>query len=123
MLHHILKNKIIIIIALALVICSCASTKTDSYSELSGTFIQKPFINKIGQEKPKFKEWYFVVSDTSEYFVKLSKSKVPLEKIKQSENKKCRIKGIIRFGMFDSEDPNVQSRAGEYLELLEIESE
>jgi hypothetical protein len=121
--HFILKYGKIIILALAIIISGCASTKTDGYSELNGTFVQKPFINKVGQEKPKFKEWYFVKSDSTEFFVKISKSNVPKDSIKKYENQKCKIKAKVRFGLWDTDDPNVQSRAGEYIELLEIESE
>ncbi|RLD50124.1 MAG: hypothetical protein DRI94_09470 [Bacteroidetes bacterium] len=100
-----------------------AQNKTDDMNNLkiyTGKIIKVHFVDKAGNEhKDAFN--YFFETEDKQYFIKISEGDVSREEIEKFYNKKIRIKAIIiLFGLWDTDDPNVQSRVGDYLILKEI---
>jgi len=86
---------------------------------LKGKIKEIPFVNKIGKEQPKFKELYFKFKG-GQYFIKFTTQSVKKEEIKKYINKTIKIRGSLMKGFWDTDNPEVQSRVGEYIIIYEI---
>ncbi len=87
--------------------------------EYTGLIVAYPFINKIGEEMPEFQEYYFL-SNIGEYFIKKSESHYKAD-LKEMINCYVKIDASINDGLWDTNDPNVQSRVGPYITINSIE--
>lgn len=117
-----------IVVLLALLICGCNSlncsgpgriVRKEQGSVYEGKITGKPFVNKVGKENPKIVDLYFETNGES-YFIKFIESGVKRDEILRYVDKGLQIRGIQGEGLWDSDDPNVQSRVGKYVVIYEI---
>ena len=94
------------------------SSESDEFQWYSGQIFTKPFINKIGKEHIEIQEYYFRSSGKS-YFIKLSSCQYD-GNISSFNGNYVKAKGEIRNGLWDTDNPNEQSRVGEYFVFSEI---
>jgi len=87
--------------------------------EYTGLIVAYPFVNKIGEEMPQYHEHYFL-SNIGEYFIKKSESHYQAD-LKEMINCYVRVDASINDGLWDTNDPNVQSRVGPYITIESIE--
>ncbi|MEO9532054.1 MAG: hypothetical protein ABJG68_06990 [Crocinitomicaceae bacterium] len=85
---------------------------------VNGVIIEKKFINKVG-EALDFGELY-LRSGKHDYFIKLADSSVKKDELMAILGLKKRFKVAFKEGLWDTDSPNVQSRTGEYVVILEI---
>lgn len=95
----------------------------------SGNFIKKLQVNKVGK-KLKTYDYFFLVDKTKkEYFIKFNKKTISIENVEQhiiysdtvnNISKPLSIKGIVKQGLLDTDDPKQQSRIGEYILIYQI---
>ncbi len=86
---------------------------------LEGVFVERSFVNKAGREYPSVRELYFRTGG-EEYFVRLDRSRIRADRMRSLAGRPVRVRAVIVFGLWDTDDPNVQSRVGEYLVVEEI---
>lgn len=86
---------------------------------MEGVFIERSFVNKAGREYPSVRELYFRTGG-EEYFVRLDRSRVKTDLLRALAGKPVRVRAVKAFGLWDTDDPNAQSRVGEYLIIEEI---
>jgi len=65
------------------------------------------------------RELYFRTGG-EEYFVRLDRSRVKADLLRTLAGKPVRVRAVKAFGLWDTDDPNVQSRVGEYMIIEEI---
>ncbi len=124
--RHVLSALLLLPLIIAWIACArqrpvCADDNGDTGRgiALEGVFITRSFINKAGREYPTVRDWYFRTND-AEYFVRLDRSRVKAERLRQIAGKRVRVRAVKAFGLWDTDDPNVQSRVGGYLKIEEI---
>jgi len=83
------------------------------YSYQQGIIKKDIFVDKGGREHPEIVEYYFK-SYYGEEFINLSKCKNLNGNIEDFANKLVRLRIILIDGLWDTDDPNVQSRVGIY---------
>ncbi|OIQ28478.1 MAG: hypothetical protein BM555_05795 [Crocinitomix sp. MedPE-SWsnd] len=76
-------------------------------------------INKAGNVMPGEGDYYLIYNEES-YFVKLSEGKVSREQLKAVLGTKTTFEVIFDNGLWDTDDPNVQSRIGNYVGIINI---
>ncbi|MDD3741493.1 MAG: hypothetical protein PHH30_09640, partial [Bacteroidales bacterium] len=88
-------------------------TETD-YIWKTGIITEEIFVDKGGRPHQDIKDYYFLTAD-SEDFINVSKCKGIKEKMSEYSYwyVKARVKNFD--GLWDTDDPNVQSRVGPYL--------
>lgn len=119
-------------IAATLILCALVSTCAGGNADvrdgrgapgpsihMEGIFIERSFINKAGREYTSVRELYFRTGG-EEYFVRLDRSRVKADLLRALAGKPVRVRAVKAFGLWDTDDPNVQSRVGEYLMIEEI---
>ena len=87
--------------------------------EMSGKLVYKPFINKGGREIPGVGD-YFLDAGKESWFIRLDNSKVKEDELKPLLDQKVKLEVSQREGLWDTDDPNVQSRIGKYIVVLRI---
>ncbi len=118
-----------ILFAILVIMVSCKTMKSDkkdvlvqrtaSYVWMSGMIFTNSFINKVGEPNPDIQDYYFHYSGEN-YFIKLSECEWE-GNISDFNMIWVKIRGEIRNGLWDSDDPKVQSRIGYYLVFSDIE--
>lgn len=83
--------------------------------------IRKKAYNKAGKEMPYAGDFYLAYGG-KEVFVKLMDSEVTSEELEQILDQKAKFEIIERDGLWDTDDPNVQSRIGPYVEIISIQT-
>ena len=86
---------------------------------MSGKVIKQDFLNKAGRKIDGVYDLFYK-SGEKKYFIKTNECKVSQREILDVVNKPIKIKYKIKEGLWDADDPNVQSRIGEYIVILEI---
>ncbi len=96
---------------------------TDNSKLYTGKIIKVNFVDKAGREhKDSFN--YFFESEGKQYFIKITEGNVNRDELAEHYNKVIKVRAvIILFGLWDTDDPNVQSRVGDYLIFKEILSD
>lgn len=94
-----------------------------------GKIIKSLQINKVGR-KLKIYDYFFVDGKTKkQYFIKSSTNTTLIDEIEKhiiysdtlnNETKKLKIKGKKQTGLWDSDNPEHQSRVGDYIHIYEI---
>lgn len=84
-----------------------------------GKLIEKSFVNKVGVENPDSKELYFEYQDHS-FFIKIQEGTVRKKELLPYVDSTIRVRGEFKKGSWDSDDPKVQSRIGEYIVIYEL---
>lgn len=92
----------------------------DNSKIYKGKIVKVNFVDKAGREyKDIFN--YFLETKDKQYFIKTSEGEVSKDEIANHYNKEIKVRAIIiLFGLWDTSDPNVQSRVGDYLIFKEI---
>lgn len=88
--------------------------ENSEYMWKTGIITMSPFVNKIGEVMPEYAEHYFLCSE-GEYFIKLMDCKNVNAEVKDFKNKYVKMHISIGDGLWDTNDPNVQSRVGSYV--------
>ncbi|MDD2636442.1 MAG: hypothetical protein PHW82_13205 [Bacteroidales bacterium] len=122
------SHALITIIIIIAILTSCKTsniennkndqTRTDiedvEYIWEKGIITWKPFVNKIGELVLEYGDYYFVYSE-GEYFIKLINCNTANSNIKDFKNKFVNIKISTHDGLWDTNDPNIESRVGPYI--------
>lgn len=109
---------------LSFCLINCNSSQTNENTDVpsmnySGKIVTKNFINKIGKEDSEHPELYFSM-DSSNYFIKFSEGNVLRDEVEKYINQAASIQGEIKNGLWDTNDPNMQSRVGDYIVIYSI---
>ncbi len=86
---------------------------------MKGKIIKINFINKGGREIPGAFD-YFFETDNEKYFIKISEGNVKRDKIAKYYEKNIEIEGYKSNGLWDTDDPKVQSRVGDFIVINKI---
>lgn len=86
---------------------------------IEAKLIRKKAYNKAGREMPYAGDFYLVY-EGKEVFVKLMDSEVTSEDLEPLLDKKSKFEIIESDGLWDTDNPEVQSRVGPYLEIIKI---
>ncbi|MBD3637508.1 MAG: hypothetical protein HUJ25_09160 [Crocinitomicaceae bacterium] len=98
------------------------TTNTQKESEVvEAKLIQKKSHNKAGKELPGAGDYYLIL-EGEEVFVKIMESKVTAEELDFFLNKTANFEIVRGEGLWDTDDPNVQSRIGPYVAILSIKN-
>lgn len=126
--HEVFMLSAMSFVAIVLV-SSCVSKNTNrsislqesssDYSIAYGKIVTEAFEDKGGRVHPEIVEYYFQSKD-KQYFIKFSECSFAGE-IKEFNNTFVKVHSSIKNGSWDSDDPMVQSRIGEYVVLSAIE--
>jgi len=99
---------------------TCEIEEKDETPQLfEGRIITSAFKNKIGKELAGISDNMFRTKNES-YFIKLSESKISIVDVERLMGEEISIEGEIRDGLWDTDDPNVQSRIGNYIVIFTI---
>lgn len=117
------------ILLICLTVASCTNSQPaveeymiqdDTQSEIvTAKLIRKKAFNKAGREMP-YPGDFFLVINGKELFVKLMDSKVSSEDLEPLLDQKSKFRIVRSEGLWDTDDPNVQSRIGPYVAIIEI---
>ena len=88
--------------------------------EVQAKLIQKKSFNKAGKELPGAGDYYLVIG-SDELFVKLSDSGVTQDELTPMLDQKITYTIIRKDGLWDTDDPNVQSRVGPYVSIMTMQ--
>ncbi len=86
---------------------------------LTGIIVADVFVDKGGREHPEIVEYYFLYENGQE-FIKLSESTGIADNVIQFKNVLVKAQVEIHEGLWDTNDPNVQSRVGKYFVITNI---
>jgi len=86
---------------------------------LEGKFLKEQFFNKAGREIPGVFDWFFETIG-NKYFVKIRAEDVTTEKLEIYKNELLHVRGLIFEGLWDTDNPDVQSRVGKYIVILQL---
>lgn len=86
---------------------------------LEGSLVVVPFVNKGGREIAGAESLFFKTEE-KRYFIKFSAGKVLRTDLEKYLGQIIKVKGFTTFGLWDTNDPRVQSRVGDYIGILEI---
>ncbi|MBS4013013.1 MAG: hypothetical protein KGZ97_04530 [Bacteroidetes bacterium] len=86
---------------------------------MCGKIVTETFVDKGGRQHPEIQEYYFVHFN-KKYFIKISESEF-LGSLADYKNSYARIHATVKSGLWDGNDPNMQSRIGKYLVINHIE--
>ncbi len=94
-------------------------TNIDIPYKFNGIIIKLPFENKAGKIIEGVYD-YFVVVNGINYFIKTMLSPPDRNSLDKYIDKEVQCKVLLKNGMWDADDANVQSRVGKYVILMEI---
>ena len=86
---------------------------------VTGKLIRKKAYNKAGREMPGDGDFFLEIKG-KEIFVKMMASEVTSDELKPLLNQKAKYRIIRSEGLWDTDDPRVQSRVGPYVAIIEI---
>ncbi len=87
------------------------------FEDMRGRFERVPFVNKAGREIEGQSTLFFVPENGERIFLRTWSGSVPREAIESVVGQTVLISGRTATGLWDTDDPNVQSRVGDYIEL------
>ncbi len=120
-----MKSKIIILLSILFIVaCSektikQAENKNNNGKIMKGKIVYINFTDKGGRVHENIGDYFFEDTE-NQYFIKFTKSTVSQDEIAKFKDKEIEISGEIEDGLWDTDDPNVQSRIGEYVIIYEI---
>jgi len=94
-------------------------TMEPEIKEFSGTIVEVPFINKGGR-RIEGASSLFLETAEGKYFIKHYEGDVSMIEVEKYIDKPIKVKAYKTFGLWDTDDPNVQSRVGDYVAIFEI---
>ena len=86
----------------------------------TGKVVSEPFVNKGGREDPRMIDLYFEM-DGRRYFIKFLDSNVSRSEMIKELNRSIKVQGRISDGLWDSNNPNEQSRVGQYIIINRVD--
>lgn len=86
---------------------------------ITGKVLEVPFVNKGGRLIEGAESLFLEVGQQS-YFIKIEAGKITRSVLKKLLGQCIKIEGEIAYGSWDSDDPTVQSRIGEYVIIFNI---
>ncbi len=86
---------------------------------MKGKIIKINFVDKGGRENPDVFNYYFETEEDT-LFIKFSEGKVRSDEIAEYLGKEIEIEGYKSSGLWDTDDPMVQSRVGDYVVINRI---
>jgi hypothetical protein len=86
---------------------------------ITGKILEVPFVNKGGR-LIQGAESLFLEVKTQQYFIKIQAGNLSREALKELLGQRIKLEGEIAYGSWDSDDPNIQSRIGEYVAIFKI---
>jgi hypothetical protein len=86
---------------------------------ITGKILEVPFVNKGGRLIEGVESLFLEVG-TQQYFIKIQAGKVSRQTLKELLGQSIKLEGEIANGLWDSDDPNIQSRIGEYVVIFKI---
>ena len=114
-----------IIILLSLFLMNCASSeKTANQESMTGKIVKakvvkEPTKNKAGRVLDGVFS-YYLKYDGNSRFIKFSESEVSPSELDSIGDQNIEFRILEKNGLWDTDDPNVQSRIGDYVCILEI---
>ena len=87
---------------------------------VEGTVIKEQFVNKGGRPIDGAFD-YFLKYNNEKRFIKFMESKVSSVELEDNLNKKVSYQISEHNGLWDTDDPNVQSRIGDYVVIWSIQ--
>ncbi len=84
-----------------------------------GKLVDVPFVNKAGRKIEGASNMFFETEE-DRYFIKSYEDKISYSDLRKHIGKPIRIKARKTFGLWDTDDPGVQSRIGEFFKIIEI---
>jgi hypothetical protein len=118
-----MRHITVILIALILSSFSFSNIHTSNIVKknkwMSGKIIKESFVDKGGREHPNIQEFYFVCFE-KQFFIKTTGITFA-GNLSDYVNTYVRIHASVESGLWDTDDPNVQSRIGDYLIINHIE--
>jgi hypothetical protein len=135
-----MKNVVVVSLGFLLFACGTAREKeapdaeasamieddTVLFSEIEAMFktveakvIYEPFVNKAGKLIEGGGD-YFLVYDNQNWFIKFSAGKVLREDIAKLKDQNATFSIAEMEGLWDTDDPTIQSRIGKYVAVYEI---
>ncbi|BDS09454.1 hypothetical protein [Aureispira anguillae] len=89
------------------------------FEEIKGRLIEVPFVNKGGRRIDGAASLFFQVA-TQNYFVKVTTDSLSRANLNPYLNQLITVKAYRAVGAWDSDDPMVQSRVGDYIVIVKI---
>ena len=88
---------------------------------MKGKIVKIQFKNKAGRVLPDVSNYFFEIKG-ERYLIKFRESDVEYSEVEDvyEQKKEIQIKGEICNGLWDSDDPKVQSRVGKYVIIDKI---
>lgn len=86
---------------------------------ITGKVTAVPFVTKSGR-KIKGAESLFLEINNQRYFIKIQAGQVSRMELEKWLDQSITVKVLRATGAWDSDDPNVQSRIGDYVAILEV---
>ena len=86
---------------------------------LKGRFIKEQFVNKAGRKINGVFDYFFEIQG-EKYFIKFAGGSVKVSDIESVLGNEIRADVIFKEGLWDTDDPNVQSRVGKYITITKI---
>jgi len=83
------------------------------------TVVVEVFTDKGGRKHPEIVDYYLAFDD-KQYFIKFSESTISPGSLKPLVGKSVYFYGYLKNGLWDTDDPNVQSRIGKYLKVTRL---
>lgn len=85
----------------------------------TGKFLRKQFVNKAGRAIDGVYDYYFSIEE-KDYFIRFKDGGVTLKELEEYTNKEVRLEVMFHWGLWDTDEENIQSRIGSYVNVLGI---
>jgi hypothetical protein len=116
---------------IGLVMCACGAVKEaeviqplmnypDDVMEVEAKVTYHPFVNKAGKTIEGAGD-YFLVYEGEEWFIKFTEGNVLREDVVKYLDRTAHVTLVEREGLWDTDDPKVQSRIGKYVAIFVIQ--
>lgn len=93
--------------------------KAPEIKEFTGEIIEEPFVNKAGRVIPNVGDLFFK-TEGKKHFIKLMEGKVLRVDLEKYLNQTIKVKAYLTDGLWDTDNPEMQSRIGVYMVVLEM---
>ena len=87
--------------------------------KVKGIIVQEKSINKIGKEMPGPGDYYLKIK-SKRYFIKFDYGSTMINDVEALLGEKRKFTVTFCNGLWDTDDPSVQSRVGDYVKIIEF---
>lgn len=113
-----MNQKTLFLFALLILMVLPYSLHAQENKTVKGVLVLKKGYNKVGKVLPGDGDLYLQYNN-KEVFVKVTSSGLSRDKLKRLLNKKRQFTIQENNGLLDTDDPNQQSRVGDYVVIIE----